>query len=78
MDDVQYVVDGRGDRTAVLIPLKGNESAVEEFLEDLYGHEKIRERRHEERIPSGRFLQGLKLPMGRVVPASSTEVGRKE
>jgi len=59
MNDIQYLVDDHGDRTAVVIPLEGNEAAVEEFLEDLYGHTKIQERRGEERISKERLLKGL-------------------
>ena len=59
MNDIQYLVDDHGDKTAVVIPLEGNEAAVEEFLEDLYGHNKIQERRREERIPKERLLRGL-------------------
>ena len=59
MDEIQYLVDDRGDRTAVLIPLKGNETALEEFLEDLYGHRKIRERKNEETVSQESLLKGL-------------------
>ena len=60
MERIAYMVDDRGNRTAVVIPLEGNEAAVEEFLEDLYGHEKIRERRNEETVSKERLLEGLK------------------
>jgi len=59
-DDIQYVVDNDGKRRAVVIPVKGNEAAVEDFLEDLYGKEKIRERRGEETISKEDLLKGLK------------------
>jgi len=60
MERVQYLVDEQGNRTAVVIPLEGNQPAVEDFLEGLYGHEKIAERRNEETISTDELLKGLK------------------
>lgn len=60
MEHVRYLIDDRGNRTAVVIPLEGNEEAVEDFLEDLYGREKIRERRNEETLSKEDLLEGLK------------------
>jgi hypothetical protein len=59
MGGVQYLVDDHGKRTAIVIPLQGNESALEEFLEDLYGRKVIEERRNEETISKEALLKGL-------------------
>ena len=59
MERVQYFVDDHGNRTAVVIPLEGNEAALEDFLEDLYGRERIRERRNEETISKEELIKGL-------------------
>lgn len=60
MSEFQYLVDKDGKRTAVVIPLKGNEEALEDFLEDLYGRKKIRERHREETVSKEELLKGLK------------------
>ncbi len=58
MERVQNSVDDHGNRTAVVIPLEGNEAALEDFLEDLYGREKIRERRSQKTISKEDLLKG--------------------
>jgi len=60
MNRIQYLVDDSGNRTAVVIPLEGNEPAVEDFLEDLYGSEMIRRRRNEETVSKEDLLRGLR------------------
>ena len=60
MNRVEYLVDDCGNRKAVVIPLEGNEAAIEDFLEDLYGREKIAERRNEETISKEQLAKGLK------------------
>jgi hypothetical protein len=60
MEGIQFLVDDAGDRTAVVIPVKGNEPALSEFLEDLYGHRKIEERSGEETLSKEEFLTGLR------------------
>jgi hypothetical protein len=60
MEHIQYLVDESGDRTAVVIPMKGNETALREFLEDLYGHRKIQERMSEEVLSKDQILAGLR------------------
>ena len=60
MEHIQYLVDEAGDRTAVVIPVKGNEAALREFLEELYGHEKIQERIGEEVLTKEQLLGGLR------------------
>jgi hypothetical protein len=57
---VQYLIDEKGKRTAVVIPIEGNEDAVEEFLEDLYGSQIIRNRRKEKTISKEQLLKGLR------------------
>ncbi len=59
MGHIQYLVDQFGHKTAVVIPLKDNETAVAEFLEDLYGHAKILERVNEETVSKEELLEGL-------------------
>jgi antirestriction protein len=56
----QYLTDEKGKRKAVVIPIDGHESAVEEFLEDLYGSCMIRRRRKEKTISKEQLLKGLK------------------
>ena len=57
---VQYITNEKGTRMAVVIPIKGNEPALDEFLEDLYGHSVIQKRRKEKTITKDRLLKGLK------------------
>ena len=57
---VQYLIDEKGKRTAVVIPIEGNEGAVEEFLEDLYGSQIIRNRWKEKTISKEQLLKGLR------------------
>ena len=56
----QYLTDEKGKRKAVVIPIDGHESAVEEFLEDLYGSRMIHMRRKEKTITKDQLLKGLK------------------
>ncbi len=60
MKGIQYLIDESGKRTAVVLELKGNENAIEEFLEEIYGHKKIKERHGEPTISKENFLKGLK------------------
>lgn len=60
MKGVQYLVDESGKKTAVVLEYQGHEEAIEEFLEEIYGHEKIKERRGEETMSKEEFLKGLK------------------
>ena len=57
---VSYLVDKRGHRKAVLIDFSVHKKALEEFLEDLYGRQKIKERKSEPTISKTRFLKNLK------------------
>ena len=59
MEHVQYLVDESGEKAAIVIPIRGNEAALDEFIEDLYGHRKIQERRDEETISKEDLLKGL-------------------
>lgn len=59
MEQLQYLVDESGKKTAVVIPIEGNEAALDEFIEDLYGHRIIRERKDEETISAKELLKGL-------------------
>jgi len=59
MENLQYLVDETGKKAAVVIPIKGNEAALDEFIEDLYGQKKIRERKNEETISAKELLKGL-------------------
>ena len=59
MEHVQYLVDERGAKSAIVIPLQGNEAAIEEFLEDLYGHRIIQERKNEKTMSLKRLVKGL-------------------
>ena len=60
MKGVQFLVDDSGKKTAVVLELRGHEQAIEEFLEEVYGHEKIMERHGEQTISKEGFLKGLK------------------
>jgi hypothetical protein len=60
MEGIRFLVDDEGARTAVVIPVKGNETALSEFLEDLYGHHKIEERSEEETLSKDEFLKGFR------------------
>jgi hypothetical protein len=60
MEGIRFLVDDEGARTAVVIPVKGNETALSEFLQDLYGHSKIEERSREETLSKEEFLAGLR------------------
>jgi hypothetical protein len=60
IESVQYLTDEKGTRTAVVIPIQGNEPALDEFLEDLYGHSIIQKRRKEKTISKDLLLKGLK------------------
>ena len=50
IEGVSYIVDNKGRRKALVIDFSRHKKAVEEFLEDLYGHQKIRERKGEPAI----------------------------
>ena len=60
MGHIHYLVDDTGKRTAVVIPLEGNETALEEFLEDLYGNCIIDDRQDDEIISKEDFVKELK------------------
>ncbi|MFQ5645416.1 MAG: hypothetical protein ACE5GM_00665 [bacterium] len=45
---------------AVQLELKGHEEAINEFLEDIYGHEMIKQRQREPVTNKEAFLKGLK------------------
>ncbi len=59
MEHLQYLVDEAGQKAAVVIPIRGNEAALEEFIEDLYGHRIVQERRNEETISKEQLVEGL-------------------
>lgn len=73
MERVQYLVDDHGNRTAVVIPLEGNEAALEDFLEDHYGRERIRERRNEETISKEDLVREVYSPSGIHTPQEVIE-----
>jgi len=60
IESIQYVTNEKGARMAVVIPIEGNEDALNEFLEDIYGHKIIQKRRREKTITKDRLLKGLK------------------
>jgi len=60
MRGIQYLIDEKGEKKAVVMEIKGHEEAIEEFLEEIYGHGKIKERREEPTMSKGDFLKGLK------------------
>jgi len=60
MNRIQDLIDDGGNRTAAVIPLEGNEAAVEDFLEDLYGSEMIRQRRNRETMSKDDLLKELR------------------
>ncbi len=60
MQDVQFQVDSRGETTAVVVPVKGRKRLVAELLEDIYGHEMIRQRRREKRIGADELVKRLR------------------
>ncbi len=43
-----------------MLELKGHEAAIEELLEEMYGHEKIKERYGEPIMSKDNFIKGLK------------------
>ena len=57
---VSFLVDEAGKKKAVLIDLSLHRKALEELLEDLYGHQKMRERKRERTLSKAEFLKGLK------------------
>ncbi len=59
MGHLQYLVDESGQKAAVVIPIKGNEAALEEFIEDIYGHEMIDLRKDEETLSAKELFEGL-------------------
>ncbi len=60
MKGVQYLVDESGKKTAIVLKLNGHEEAIEEFLEDVYGHEKIKGRYGEPTMSKEDFIKGLR------------------
>jgi hypothetical protein len=60
MKGIEYVVDEKGERKAVMLDLNLYGSAVEEFLEDLYGHRVIQSRKKDKKFSKKEFLTGLK------------------
>ena len=60
MKGIEYLVDEKGGRKAVLLDLNLYGAAVEEFLEDLYGHKVIQSRKKDKKISKKEFLKGLK------------------
>ncbi len=56
---VSFLVDEQGHKKAVVVDLSLHKKALEEFLEDLYGHQKIKERRGEPCLSKEEFLKGL-------------------
>lgn len=55
-DKVQYVVNDKGERTAVILPLE----EYEELLEDLHDLAVIAERREEPTVPFAELKKKLK------------------
>jgi hypothetical protein len=60
MKGIQYLIDESGKKMAIVLELQGHEEAIEEFLEEIYGHEKIKERHGEPTMSKDDFLKGLK------------------
>jgi hypothetical protein len=60
MEHIHYLVDDTGKKTAVVIPLEGNETALEEFIEDLYGSCVIEQRKDDKIISKESFMKELK------------------
>jgi len=60
MKGIQYLVDEKGEKKAIVLELKGHEAAIEELLEEMYGHEKIKERYGEPIMSKDNFIKGLK------------------
>ena len=60
MKGIEYVVDEKGGRKAVLLDLNLYGTAVEELLEDLYGHRIIQSRKKDKKTSKKEFLKGLK------------------
>jgi hypothetical protein len=55
-DPVKYITDGRGERTAVVLPI----ADYEKLLEDLDDLAVVAERRDEPTIPHEQFVSELK------------------
>ncbi|HEY0405350.1 MAG TPA: hypothetical protein VGC89_06465 [Pyrinomonadaceae bacterium] len=55
-DNLQYVTNQAGEKTAVILPI----SEFEELLEDLQDLAAVAERRHDESIPHEELLAELK------------------
>ncbi len=66
MKSISYLMDRRGKRVAVVVPLHGNEEMIAEFLEDLYGHKMIQERSNEATINTHSLLKSLKRRQSRM------------
>jgi len=56
---VSFITDEAGRKKAVVVDLSLHKKALEEFLEDLYGHQKIQERKREPCLTKEEFLKGL-------------------
>ncbi len=59
MKGIQYLIDESGKKTAIVLEFQGHEEAIEEFLEEIYGHKKIKERHGEPTMSKKDFLKGL-------------------
>ena len=57
---VSFLLDEKGKKKALVVDIATHKKALEEFLEDLYGHQKIREKKAEPTISKEQFLRGLK------------------
>jgi len=57
---VGFVVDERGNKKAVVIDLSLHRKVLKELLEDLYGRQKIKERKGGRKLSKAEFLKGLK------------------
>ena len=62
---VSFGVDASGHKKALVVDFSVHKKALQEFLEDLYGHEKIKERKGEPSLSKAEFLKGLKDVVGK-------------
>lgn len=58
--NIQYLTDEQGKKTAVVIPLEGNEGVLEQLLEDLEDFQLMESRKDEECISEDELLNRLK------------------
>jgi hypothetical protein len=56
---VSYLVDSKGRKKALVVDFASHKRAVEEFLEDLYGHQKIKQRKGEPCLTKAEFLNNF-------------------